>query len=198
VADDDKKNLDVLSQILSDIGVEVITTENGQQAMESALADKPDIMFMDIWMPVMDGFQVARQIISEFSEERPVLVAVSASALAHERQRYLDEGYDDFIPKPVDEGEVYECLAKILHVEYEYDDGDFKSIDFEKIVLPEQLFLRLKEAASFSEVTEFEESFDEICQIGEHGRLLAERLRELSQNLDMEGILDILGAINHE
>jgi len=198
VADNNRENRDVLSQMLSEIGVTVIMAENGQQALETARAECPDIVFMDIWMPIMDGLEATQRILEEFGKERPKLVAVSASALVHERQRYFEAGFDDFIAKPVDSQRVYECLATFLHVEYEYDDSEMPQTEFEKIVLPEEILSRLRRAAEFWEVTELEESLEEVCQIGEHGRLLAERLRELSRNFDMEGILEILKEISHE
>ena len=193
VVDDNQENRDVLSQMLKDIGVTVMMVENGQQALETVRVETPDIVFMDIWMPVMDGLEATRRILEEFGEERPKLVAVSASALVHERQKYFEAGFDDFIPKPVDAQQVYECLATFLQIEYEYDDSEMPQTEFEEIVLPEQLLLRLRRAAEFWEVTELEELLEEVCQMGEHGSLLAERLRELSRNFDMEGILDILG-----
>jgi len=193
VVDDNQENRDVLSQMLKDIGVTVMMVENGQQALEAVRVETPDIVFMDIWMPVMDGLEATRRILEEFGEERPKLVAVSASALVHERQRYFEAGFDDFIPKPVDAQQVYECLATFLRVEYEYDDSEMPQTEFEEIVLPEELLLRLRRAAEFWEVTELEELLEEVCQMGEHGSLLAERLRELSRNFDMEGILNILG-----
>ena len=125
-------------------------------------------------------------------------MAVSASALVHERQGYFDAGFDDFIAKPVDSQRVYECLATFLRVGYEYDDSAMPQTEFDKIVLPENLLSRLRRAAEFWEVTELEESLEEVCQISEHGRLLAERLRELSRNFDMEGIIEILGEISPE
>ena len=197
VADDNKENRDVLSKILEDIGVSVITAENGQQAVELGLSHKPDIIFMDIWMPQMDGLQAAQQILSECGEDSPKLVAVSASVLSHERRRYFDAGFDDFIAKPVDEGQVYDCLAKFLRVEYEYDDVEIQSIDFDKIVLPEALFSCISEAAELGRVAELENALNEIRQLGEQERLLAERLRELSRDFDMEGIFKLLGEINH-
>ena len=198
IAEDNKENRDVLSRILEDVGVSVITAENGGQAVEKTLADKPDIVFMDIWMPVLDGLEAARQILLECGASRPKLIAVSASVLTHERQRYFNAGFDDFIPKPVNAKRVYECLAKFLHVEYEYEDDYLQSIDFEKIVLPEALFLRLKQAAEFGQVTKIEEALDEVRQIGASGHPLAEQLHQLSRNFDMKGILEILGKINHE
>jgi CheY-like chemotaxis protein len=151
VVDDNRENRDVLSQLLKDIGVTVIIAENGRQALEAVRIEEPDvvsngvytavgnidIVFMDIWMPVMDGLEATRRILEKFGEERPKLVAVSASALAHERQGYFEAGFDDFIPKPIDSQRVYSCLATFLHVEYEYDDSEMPRTEFEKIVLPE-------------------------------------------------------------
>jgi len=151
VADDNRENRDVLSQMLSDIGVTVIMAENGGQVLETVRAEKPDIVFMDIWMPVMDGLEATQRILDEFGEERPKLVAVSASALVHERQGYFEAGFNDFIPKPVNAQQVYECLATFLRVEYEYDDSEMPQTEFEKIVLPENLLSRLRRAAEFWE-----------------------------------------------
>jgi CheY-like chemotaxis protein len=170
-------------------------------------------------MPQMDGLQAAQHILSSREivmtneledvsklisrgeaggKAPPKLVAVTASVLPHERQRYLDAGFDGFIPKPVKMEAVYDCLANFLHVEYAYDDDALKSMDFKEIVLPSELFLRLQEAATLGAVTECEACFDDISLIAPHGRWLAERLRQLSQNFDMEGILNLLGEIRHE
>jgi CheY-like chemotaxis protein/anti-sigma regulatory factor (Ser/Thr protein kinase) len=145
VADDNKENRDVLSMMLSDIGVSVITAENGVQAVEATLANKPDIVFLDIWMPHKGGLEAVREILLKCSqgrsfassgtpkvyggEDRPKLVAVSASAMAYERQSYFDAGFDDFIAKPIDAKRVYECLAKFLRIEYEYEDENLPPID---------------------------------------------------------------------
>jgi len=197
VADDKKENRDVLSRILSDIGVTVITAPDGKQAAKVTITERPDIVFMDIWMPEMDGLEAAQRIISEYGEDCPKLVAVSASVLIHERQRYLDAGFEDFIPKPVDAKQIYDCLASLLHIEYEYEQG-VEPIDGSMIVLPEDLLLRLKEAAQFGHVTELEEALEEVRQIGETERLLADQLLRLTQNLDMNAILDILRRMGHE
>ena len=195
VADDNGENREVLSRMLTDIGVTVITAPNGQQAYEAMRDNRLDIAFLDIRMPVMDGLEVAKRL-QEGEKAPPKLVAVSASALVHEQQKYFASGFDDFIAKPLRAERVYETLANLLHVEYEYEYEGLSSIDFSKIVLPEELVTRLKEAAEVGRVTEIENYLSEVSQIGEHGNLLAERLHELSRNFDMERIFKILGLVS--
>jgi len=200
VADDNLENRNVLSQMLSDIGVSVITAEDGRQALECVRAHQPDIVFMDIRMPDMNGIEATQRIIEESKEDSnftmPKMVAVSASALLHERQEYFDAGFDDFIAKPVREERVYECLAQLLHVEYETEDDETLPIDLSKITLPEELFLRLKEAAEVYSVTELANYLDEVASLGVEERHLSEYLRELIRNYDMEAFLEILSKID--
>jgi len=198
VADDNKENRDVLEQILADIGVEVRLAENGLQALEAVRAEIPDIVFMDIRMPTMGGLEATRRIFQEFGRDKLKIVAVSASALEHERKSFMEVGFDDFIAKPVHTEQVYECLANLLHVEYEYAAADTSQMELEKIVLPSSLLVRLREAAAFGRMTELIESLDEIRQIGDKGRLLAQQIHELSRNFDMRAIRELLETIEHE
>ena len=198
VADDVAENREVLSQILSDIGVDVKIAENGAQAVEKVRGEKPDIVFMDIRMPVMDGLTAAQQIWTELGKDAIKIVAISASTLTHEKQRYLDAGFDAFLPKPFLAEQVYTCLADLLGVSYEYDDAPLPQEDFSDIVLPEDLLARLKEAAEFYRVTQMGELLDDVRQIDAGGHRLAEHLAELLGNFDMEAILEVLGGIKHE
>jgi signal transduction histidine kinase/DNA-binding response OmpR family regulator/sugar lactone lactonase YvrE len=197
VVDDDEKSRRILSQMLSDIGVSVITAENGREALEYVCVHRPDIVFMDIRMPIMDGIESARRIL-EGGGDNPKMVAISASALTHERQRYLEAGFDDFIAKPFRDEQIYESMARLLQIEYEVEELDAPSIDLSKIRLSQDLLTRLKEAAEYGRVTELEGVLCQVEQIGEVEARLAERLRELSRNFNMVGVLEILGGIQHE
>ena len=204
IADDTKINRDVLSKILTDLGVEVREAENGQQAVEMVREHQPDIVFMDIRMPVMDGLQATRLILEEFGRDSLKIVAISASALRHQEEQYLELGFDDFISKPFRFERICECLASLLGVEYEYGGqmretaDEAESLDFAKVVIPTDLLSRLKEAAELYNVTQLERLLAEVEPFGEYARLLAEHLYSLSQNNEIEKILEILGEIRHE
>ena len=114
----------------------------------------------------------------------------------HLRQA-VDAGFHDFVPKPVDPRKVYECLAHLLQVEYEYDQ-EFPPIDFRQGSIPEELLLRLRKSAELGELGALRELIDQLSQIDEYGHLLAEQLLELSRKFDMEGILEILEEIRNE
>jgi signal transduction histidine kinase/DNA-binding NarL/FixJ family response regulator len=192
VADDKEENRDVLSQILYEVGVSVITAEDGQQALTAVVANQPDVVFMDVWMPVMDGLEAVGQILMECGEDRPKLVAVSASVLKHEQQKYFEAGFDDFVPKPVDAGRVYKCMENLLDIQYEYDVVDSAQLDFSSVVVPEELLQRLNTAAEIYNVTKLTEYLDELASLGEEAKSLAKYLRGLIRSYDMDAILKTL------
>jgi CheY-like chemotaxis protein len=132
VADDIAENRDVLRQLLTEIGCVVVLAEDGPMAVETYRLNHPDIVFMDIRMPSAsvrrdsqstkgeEGLEAAQQIWAEFGHNTAKIVAVSASALIHEQQGYLNAGFDAFIPKPFERQQIYDCLANLLNVEYKY------------------------------------------------------------------------------
>ena len=201
VADDVLENRDVLSRLLTDIGVEVTLAENGREAFERVLAEPPDIVFMDIQMPEVDGTEAGRQIWDELGRDALKVVAVSASTLEHEAREYFDLGFDDFVAKPFRSEQIYACLATLLGVEYEYAEpvaaAEEPILDLEGISLPEGLLQRLKQAAEVSSVTELEQTLDEVEKLGPEAGRLAARLRGLSQDFKMDEILDTLEKIKH-
>ena len=201
IVDDDRINSTILNRLLGREGHHVIIAHNGQDGVDMCADEQPDLVLMDIRMPMMDGLEATRRIFHQFGDNpkgRPYIVAVSASALEHERKQFMEVGFDYFIAKPVHAEQVYECLASLLHIEYEYEDADMSQMDITKIILPADLLKRLKQAAEFGRMTELREALDEVRQIGPIGHLLAEQFLSLSRNFDMDTILDILKTINHE
>ena len=200
IVDDAKINRDVLSRILTDLGVEVMEAENGQQGVEMVREHQPDIVFMDIRMPVMDGLEAAGQIFEEFGKDRLKLAAISASTLTHEQQIYLDAGFDDFISKPFRFERVCECLATLLGVEFERGEPQATETEPEAVLavsLPGDLLEQLKSAAELYMVTDLETHLKAVEVLGESEQRLADQLRELIQHYDMDSVLHILSEIQN-
>jgi CheY-like chemotaxis protein/signal transduction histidine kinase len=103
LVEDDVRNIFVLSQILEPRGAKLEVARNGQEALD-ALERKPDIelVLMDVMMPVMDGLTAMREIRKRPDLARLPIIALTAKAMADDRQQCLDAGANDYIPKPID------------------------------------------------------------------------------------------------
>ncbi|MFB3784859.1 MAG: two-component regulator propeller domain-containing protein [bacterium] len=199
VVDDIQENRDVLAQLLRDVGVEVITAESGRQALEAVDAFSPDIVFMDIRMPDMDGMTAAKHLRARPELAYLKLVAVSASALVQERERYFENGFEEFIAKPIAAGKVYEVLAHLLHIQFQYDSPDVSVANLADISLPEGLLNRLRSAAEVYNTTELKRCLEQVESLGEEGRALAKHLRAWSERSDLDLIRRVLTLIeSHE
>jgi len=198
IADDIPENRDVLSTILTGIGVQTVLVEDGQQAVDRLRQETFDIVYLDIRMPVLSGTEAAQRIWSEMGGSAPHLVAVSASALEHERQQYLDMGFERFIDKPCRAESVFSCLAEVLGVEFEYAEEEAteqEAMDLAGITLSADLVGRLREAAEMANVTELEQMLDELEAQQPEMRQLAAHLHNLSQDFRMEELLAILDQV---
>lgn len=120
VADDKWTNRKLLVKILQPLGFEVQEAENGKIALECWQNWRPNLILMDIRMPVIDGLEAARQIKSSLEGQATVIIALSASSFEEDRIPILSAGCDDFIRKPFREGDLYEKLSHHLGVEFIY------------------------------------------------------------------------------
>ncbi len=110
VADDEPGNLKLTEIQLCRLGLDVVSVDNGQQAIDLALSQPFDMIFMDMQMPVIDGF-TATSLIREKGVDTPI-IALTAYAFSEDKQRCLDAGCDDYISKPVDSGTLHEIVKK--------------------------------------------------------------------------------------
>ena len=194
IADDVRENREILASMLGDIGCQVEVAEDGQQALERMDAFAPDIVLIDIRMPVMDGLEVIRRLRRQGMLERLKVVAISASVLNHERQAFMEEGFADFMAKPFRFERLCECLATHLQVEFEYgvtgevEQEEEEVSKWDEVVLPGDLLARLRRAAALYSVTELESYFQELEQLGEGPRMLATHLKMLRREHDMEAM----------
>lgn len=199
VVDDIPENREVLAKMLTLIGCEVVLAEHGRQAVEVVRVSRPQIVFMDIRMPEFDGIEATRRIATEFEDVK--IVATSASALTHERDRVLKAGCDDFVAKPFRAERIYGCLHQLLGVDYEYKENpgatvSDETIDLRQITLPQELAARLTMAAELHSATVLKACLVEIEQLGNAGQRLAQHLRSFLSSYDMKTIQRIVAQIS--
>jgi CheY-like chemotaxis protein len=102
VVEDNAANLDLIDCLLRAFGYAPLLADNGREAVGIAARTRPDIVLLDLWMPDMDGYAVAREIRAHPGLERVRLVAVTASAMVGDRARIAGAGFDGYIQKPID------------------------------------------------------------------------------------------------
>ncbi len=118
--DDINENREVLSGFLKSIGVEVYEADSGMKRLSLIKETRPDIVFLDILMPEMDGLEVFDKIKSDLENRNLKIVCITASAFNQQRTKYLEKGFDFFISKPFKADEIFEALAKNLELGFEF------------------------------------------------------------------------------
>jgi CheY-like chemotaxis protein/HPt (histidine-containing phosphotransfer) domain-containing protein len=113
IAEDSSINQELVLTILQKMGYTADVVSNGIEAIEALKKHPYNIIFMDVQMPKMDGLTAARYIVQDWSEnQRPKIIAMTASAFQEDKQNCLDAGMDDYISKPIRIEQVQEMLQK--------------------------------------------------------------------------------------
>jgi len=199
VVDDNAHNRDVLLQILQEAGFEVETAQHGEEALQRVRASRPDIIFMDLRMPVMNGTEALKAIRDEFPGAGIKIVAISASAFDHQQKSTLEAGFDSFIPKPFVIDRIYDCLSELLNLTWDEPPASkaAKALPISDIRLPGELLGRLRQAAEAASLTDLKAGFAELKAEGEHGQALLDHLRPHLETYDMNKILHLLKTLDH-
>ncbi|MCP4696147.1 MAG: response regulator, partial [Gammaproteobacteria bacterium] len=122
VVDDQYESRAMLASLLSSLGFDIREAENGQEAVNWTREWRPDLIFMDLVMPVMDGFEAARQIrkipadAAGQAGKEMFVIAISADMFGEHRKQSLAAGCNDFLGKPVLIEKVLECLQMNLQL----------------------------------------------------------------------------------
>lgn len=110
LVEDNEDNRDMLSRRLTRKGHEVLIAVNGEEAVEVVKREKPDLVLMDISLPVMDGFEATKRLKSNEETRAIPIIALTAHAMSGDREKAIEAGCDDYDVKPV---ELPRLLAKI-------------------------------------------------------------------------------------
>ncbi|MGI2903255.1 ATP-binding protein [Tolypothrix sp. VBCCA 56010] len=121
VVDDRWENRAVLVNLLEPLGFQLTEAENGQQGLEKIRQLSPDLVITDLAMPVINGFELLKQIRSSNDLQHQKIIVSSASVAQADRRMSLDAGGDDFLAKPVEVSELFNLLATHLQLEWKYE-----------------------------------------------------------------------------
>ncbi|MDH3972948.1 MAG: ATP-binding protein [Deltaproteobacteria bacterium] len=198
VVEDNIENRLLLSSLLEQAGFELRTSENGEEAVHLFEQWQPHFIWMDMRMPVMDGYQATSKIRSLPGGDKVKIVALTASAFKEQRKNILDTGCDDVVYKPFKSHEIFDAMAEQLGVRYIYEEELEKEAAEPEITLtsdiladlPEELRSVLKETAHNLDISAVN---DVIVRIGNKQPEIARGLLLLVKEFRFEKVLELLG-----
>lgn len=191
VVDDYRDNRSLLKLFLEQVGFSVKTAENGQQAVALNRTWKPHLIWMDMRMPVMDGYEATRIIRSKQENTtgmQPVIIALTASAFKEERDAVIAAGCDDFVRRPVRESEILDKMQRYLGLVFVYETDETDETVSE---LREDAIKASIKALPADVVAEFKHAVETIDY--DRAMAIVETLQD--QNRDLAGALaDLLNS----
>jgi len=196
--DDVVENRELLMSLLVGMGCEVRTASGGEEAVLMVPEFKPDLVFLDIRMPGMDGHEVRRQLSTE--ARRPKIVAVSASVLARDEQVCLESGFDGFLAKPFKLESLWDCLIRTLpelvvaavETGVGGSEADVGGETMARLEVPRELASRLLVAAKTQRVTDLRRGMKELAALGPAGAEAARLIEPHLGRYDMAGVTKLL------
>ena len=199
VVDDKPTNRQLLIKLLVPFGFEVQEAANGREAVEIYQQWQADLVFMDMRMPVMDGYEATRQIKSLAGDKSCFVVAVTASVLEEEKAVVLEAGCDDFLRKPFKDGDILEAISRHLGAEFIYEeaatmadnDSSEEVLTAEALAaVPSSLLTAIEDGltASFT----IEELQDVIDDIASHVPAVGQKLETLVRDFRYEEIFNLI------
>jgi predicted ATPase/CheY-like chemotaxis protein len=197
IADDHQDNRLLLKTLLEEAGFSILEAQNGKEALEAFEKQAPDFIWMDMRMPVMDGYEAVRQIRLHPGGDKLPIIALTASAFRSQRQEILAAGCDDMVFKPFREHEIFEVMARFLGVEYVYEEPDDAAAPSDEAELTTAMLAELppellKDLDETTLVANREVILEVIERIKEHAPETAGLMRALVQNFEIERIRELL------
>ncbi|BAY63051.1 multi-sensor hybrid histidine kinase [Calothrix brevissima NIES-22] len=207
VVDDAPNNQEIIVQLLSQVGFQVSCANNGQEAIALWQTWQPHVIFMDMRMPVMDGYTATKEIRNQAQgkENQTIIIALTASAFEEEKSTILAAGCNDLIRKPFREQLIFDKLAEHLGVNYLYAENS-NSPDPDEAqnyptpaastlraslnMMPDTWIAELYQAAN---EVDGDRIFQLIEQIPPSQAILARELTNLNRRFCFDEIIEIMG-----
>ena len=114
VVEDQEDNRRILRDLLMSADYEIMEAENGEEALTAAAKQRPDLILMDIHLPIMDGYEATRRIKADPTLTHVPIIAVTSHALSGAKARAQAAGCDDFVPKPFSPRQLLAKIRQLL------------------------------------------------------------------------------------
>jgi two-component system sensor histidine kinase/response regulator len=202
VVDNAPDNRQLLSRLLASVGFEVTEASDGEQALAEWTRSCPHLVWMDMRMPVVNGYEATRRIRAEEASRadgtRTVIIALTASAFEHDRASILAAGCDEIVAKPFSEDTIFDAIARRLGVRFVRDAATPASTPSDAVssarlrALPEAMRRELLAALSAGDDLGAQRAIDRFP--GADGVLVAE-LRQMLKDLRLDELLGMLEEV---
>ncbi len=207
VVEDHDPSRRLLVRLLTTLGFEVREAVNGAEAVTLWQTWQPHLIWMDMCMPVMDGYETIRQIKSTTQGQATVIIALTASVFEEERALIFSQGCNDFLRKPFREAEIVDALIRHLGVRFVYADPPVcitsqsegvshqEAIISALVTIPITMRMALQHATI---VADIEQMLARIADLRMYNGALAEQLEMLAHNFEHDLILQCIEQATHE
>jgi len=198
IAEDQRENRLLLRKLFEPLGFELREAVNGQEAVTLFEEWHPDLIWMDIRMPVMDGLEAARHIKAAEAGSHTKIIALTAHALEEESKPILAAGCDDLVRKPYREQELFEVMARHLNLKYLYEEAgsQLSPVGSKPTIRPEQwaalpleLLTQLHQAAVELDTTHTVALIERVTELDAS---IGSVLNDLATKLDYPHLLRLL------
>ncbi|MGC1393028.1 MAG: response regulator [Coleofasciculaceae cyanobacterium] len=204
VIDDNSENCSVIINILEPIGFEVQSAFNGQEGLKQAVEFQPDLIITDLMMPVMDGFEMARQLRKSPEFTHTPILATSARVFEFEQQKSQQFGCQDFISKPIKVEELLQKIKHYLKLNWIYSthnviEANSASEPLSAIVMPpvEEL-TNIYKAAQIGDNEDIKQEATRIKQLDSKYTQFVNKLLELADDFKNEEIMKMIEEVTED
>ncbi|CCQ91243.1 putative Histidine kinase [Nitrospina gracilis 3/211] len=209
LVDDNPDNLDILRELISTLGVEVKSAEDGEKGLKIVEEWKPDILFVDQNMPGMSGIEVMKEIHKKYGQKQFKFVIATASTLTHQTREFLQEGADAVLRKPVVFEELANLFRDLMKSRFIAEESEpepppppeetkkdsMKKLDYGSITIPHSLWNRLERSARMGLFMDLEKNIHKLKDLGDKEAQLADRMHALCKSYESKKIQEILKKV---
>jgi signal transduction histidine kinase/DNA-binding response OmpR family regulator len=197
VVEDNRENRLLLSSLLREAGFEIREAENGKEAIDLFEQWQPHLIWMDMRMPVVNGYEATRRIRHLVGGKAVKIVAITASAFKEQHQDILAAGCDEVVYKPFRDHEIFEAMARLLDLKYLYKDMGTEVTRKEGIKLTAEMLTGLppdllRDLDETTLALNREAALEVIARIAGRAPEVAAGLKELVDNYQMVELRDLL------